>query len=119
MRPLLSYVEGVEPESLRLLRFHDLDVHIPSWGISLCDGVKEVPRGVVWVGSLQLRSLFPREVLYALGGDEVVLDPEVLSLLVVPHECVAAIAVHVSIRLGCPPIAEEYGDLVDRLGCQR
>ena len=59
------------------------------------------------------------EVLDALLGLEVVLDPEALAAGVDPQEGVAAVAVHVAPGLGRAAVAHQEGDLVRRLRRER
>jgi hypothetical protein len=78
------------------------------------------PRSMVGVRVLtgELVGLGLGEVLDALVGLEVVLDPEDLAGLVVPLVGVRAEAVHVAVRGGDATVAEEPGHLVRGLRAQ-
>jgi len=118
MRPHLGDVEYVEPVCGGFLVGHDLHLQAPGRVVTPGDGLIEVAGGVVGVGALQRLGFLRGQVLDALLGLEVILDPVAVPGFVVPEEGVAAVPVHVPVRLGRPAIGEEDGHLMHRFGGQ-
>ncbi len=118
MRPHLGEVERVEAVRRRLGRRHDLDLHGPGRELTPLDGLAQIALVAVRVLAGELVGLVLGEVLDALVGLEVVLDPEDLAGLVVPLVGVRAVPVHVAERGRDAPVTEEPGHLVGGLGRQ-
>lgn len=121
--PDLGHVEGVEAEFLRVCVFglHDLDFGGPLELLAFFDAVPELALAVVWVLARDLDGFWLAELLLPSVGDEVVLDVDefacrcvsicectgemsvlpLLTFLVDPLECVAAVAVLIDPSIGC------------------
>lgn len=112
MRPHLSDIKDIPLVLEALFEGHNLREESPFGGVALCDVIEEISRGIVRVVSLKLVSLLQGEVLNAGTSLEVKLDPELISLLVDPLEGMRAVAIHVTVTVGCAAVAEEDGDLV-------
>ncbi|CAM5694861.1 hypothetical protein STENM36S_06811 [Streptomyces tendae] len=115
VRPHLGQVERVEAVRRRLGHGHDLHADGPGREVAALDGLTQVALVRVGVLTGELVGLGLGEVLDALVGLEVVLDPEGLARLVVPLVGVRAEAVHVAVRRRDAAVAEQPGDLVRRL----
>ncbi len=116
VRPHLGEVERVEAVGRRVRRGHDLDLHRPGGEVAALDRLAQIALVAVGVLAGELVGLVLGEVLDALVGLEVVLDPEDLAGLVVPLVGVRAVPVHVAQRGRDAPVTEEPGHLVRRLG---
>src|SRR3990172_3330196 len=114
MRPDLGNVKGVESVFLSLFRCHNLNLQPPGGMLASLDCIKEITSGMVRVCAFHPVSFFTGKILDALLGLEVILHPEVIALIVVPHEGVAAVSIHVPVGLGCAPVGEKNSDLMYR-----
>ena len=116
LRPNVRKIKYVDflllPELLSFLWSHRLEHHIPSWIVTLLDGVVEILLCEVW-----------RIVCGILLGDEssallalhVHLGIHPLTLLVDELKGVACVAMHLSPTLWNTTVTHEDHDLVDRL----
>ena len=119
MRPDLGQVEGVEAVGGRVLERHDLHLQAPDRVVLAGDRRVEVAPVVVGVLGLHGLGLGVGEVLDALLGLEVVLDPDLLARGVLPQVGAAAVAVHVAVGARRAPVAHQDHHLVGRLGRER
>ena len=119
MRPDLGQVERVEPVRRRVLERHDLHLEPPLRRIARGDRVPQVTTEEVGVLGHHRVRLGQGEVLDALDGLEVVLDPEPLAGRVHPRVGVAAVAVHVPVAAGRAAVGHQDRDLVGGLRRQR
>ncbi len=87
--------------------------------ISLLNRLMEISSCGIGIFATHLISLFSSEILNSLFCLEMKLHPPVFSLLVVPHQGMSAVTVHVAIRSRCTPIRKQYSDLVYRLWSER
>ena len=119
MRPDLGQVEGVEPVVGRVLEGHDLHLQMPDRVVLAGDRSVEVTPMVVEVLAAHGPGFGVGEVLDALLGLEVVLDPELLAGCILPHVRAAAVAVHVAPSARRAAVAHQDHHLVGRLGRER
>lgn len=96
---------------------HNLNLEVPFDGLASVQSLNEVTASIVRVGN-KSSCLFTGEVLDSLSSFEVKLNPEGLSVLVDPSECMGGIAVHVSESVGSSSVAHEDSHLVSRLRAQ-
>ena len=115
LRPGLREVERVEAVGLRVLIRHDLHRDIPLREITVLDRLEEILAVRIGILTRNAGRLLVREVLDALLGVEVVLDPRLLAGLIHPHVGVRAVAVHVTPGLRKTTRTHEVGDLVSAL----
>jgi hypothetical protein len=119
VRPDLGQVERVEVVGGRVLVRHDLHLEAPGRVVLAGDRLPQVTPVVVEVLGAYGPGLGVGEVLDALLGLEVVLDPEPLARGVLPHIRAAAVAVHVAVGARRAPVAHQDRHLVGRLGRER
>lgn len=50
----LGKIKGVELEFLSLVEGHDLDVEGPGRVVAICNGIKQISNGIIWIGGSQL-----------------------------------------------------------------
>ncbi len=119
MRPHLGDIENVPREIPGLLRCQNLHLKRPGRVIPTLNGLVQITGGVIGVGAADAFGLLPSEVLDSLVRLKMVLHPEVLALVIVPFEGMAAVAVHVAIGSWRSPAREENSDLVNGFRCER
>ena len=113
--PDLGQVEGMIGAGQSILLRHDLDEQLPAGIVPPLDALIEVALMALSVpGHYGLR-LFVGQVLDALLGDPVELDPEALALSVDHAEGMAAESVHMAIGVGYAAVAHGDGDLVQSI----
>jgi len=114
--PDVGQVEDIDllllPKLLGLLRRHGLDVHGPTWKVSIFNGVVEILLRVVW---RVIHGFLLRDPFNTLVGFEVDLSVDPLPFLVDEFEGVTAISVHVSVAIGDTTIAEKNHSLMNSL----
>ncbi len=118
VRPDLGDIEDVPREIFGLLRCQNLHLKRPGRVIPTLNGLVQVTGRVIGVGPSDVLGLLPGEILDTLVRLEMVLHPEVLALVIVPLEGVAAVAIHVSIGSWCSPAREKNRDLMNGFRCQ-
>ena len=119
MRPDLGQVERIEAIRRRVLERHDLHFQLPCRVLSALDAVEQVAAVEIRIGAGHGLRFSGGEVLNALLGLEVVLDPDALALGVDPHVGVAAVAVHVPPGAWRTAVGHQDGHLVVRRGLKR
>ncbi len=112
VRPDLGQVEGVVRRLLGVELGHDLDLHGPLREVALGDAVVELLLVALAGLADDLLGLAVGQVLVALAGLEVELDPEALAGVVPERVGVAAVAVHEHRRDRDAAVRHEDGDLV-------
>ena len=115
VEPDLGQVEGMVGALRRGFLRHHLDEHRPTREVLLLDAFVQVALVAFPAFADHRFGLRVGQVLDALLGAEVELDPEPLVAGVEQAEGVAAETVHVAVGGGNPPVAHHDGDLVQRL----
>lgn len=115
MRPNFRDIKDIPSVSLGFLFRHDLDIGCPGGVLASVNCFLEVACCVVRVRGLHVTSLFGRHIFNALIGLKVKFHVKYLTFLIHPLEGVTGVAVHKSVAVGRPSVAEEDGHLVDRL----
>src|SRR6195256_1473423 len=117
--PDLGQVEGIEGESLCLSVRHHLDEQGPAWkiaGLDIFEQIALMSFAILAHAGLGFRV---RQVLDALLGTEVELDPDALVCGIEEAVCVAAKTVHVAEAVRNAALAHHDRDLMQSLGQQR
>ena len=114
--PDLGQVERVVAIGGRFLLGHDLHVHLPAREVAFLDALVQVALRTLAVLGDHFGSLGVGQVLDALLGLEVELDPEALVVRIDEAEGMAAETMDVPIALRQAAVAEVDGQLMQRLG---
>src|SRR5882672_11772096 len=117
--PDLGQVEGVKGESLRLSVRHHLDEDRPAWEIAGLDVSEKITLMAFAILADKGLGFRVRQVLDALLGAEVELDPDALIFGIQEAVRMAAETVHVTEALRNAALAHHDRDLMQGLGQQR
>ena len=118
MVPDLGQVKGMIGQLFGVLLGHDLEIQGPAGEVALFDMLVQIALVAVPVTADEFLRLGIGEVLDALLGLEMELDPEALVLRIDEAVGVAAETVHVAVRRRDAAIAHDHGDLVQGFGQQ-
>ncbi len=113
--PDFRKIKGIEAILLRIFEWHDLHLQPPRGIIPLLDGLTQIAAMVVRVFRRHNLGLGIAKVLDPLLRLEVIFDPDPFAPGIDPHKGVAAIAVHMAVALGRPPVGHQNCHLVHRL----
>ncbi len=119
MVPDFAEIKGIVRQVFRLFFRHDLHVEGPAGEISLLNTLVKVTLVAFPVLAYNRLGLLIGQVLNALLGLQVELDPISFVLGVDKAEGVAAEAMHMAVAGGYTPIAHDDGNLMESLGQRR